>query len=1066
MKEEGCCRTSTPRQARWAAICVVLMLLSWFPTEPAAGQVQWQSGERRAMPALTAAGTATAIRAMVEPDQRRHVIVMFSEKVDANTRGRMRAAGVQLLSYLGDNTFFAVVNEPLLNDAALAGISSLRSATTTKRSFKLHPSFAAGAFPQWAVVGQASLPGGPGVEPMVGAYILFHPDVLLDEGIALAMAYGAIVRDELESINGLVIDVPLSSVSLLADTDPVQWIEPPLPPFAEVNDSNRVITQADDVQGPPDNLDGSGVTVLVYDGGYARSSHNDFGGRLTVHDSSGLSDHATHTCGTVGGDGSSSGGTYRGMAPAVDLLSYGFQYNGQDIFLYSNPGDIESDYSQAISTFGADVANNSIGTNTAINGFPCDITGNYGVTSVLIDTIVRGDGSNALFDEPFRIIWSNGNERQTTNCGDTYYTTAPPACAKNHITVGALNSNNDSMTSFSSWGPADDGRIKPDVSAPGCQSNDDGGVTSTSSASDSAYTVKCGTSMSGPTVCGLSALLLEDFRAQFPGQPDPRNSTLKVLLAHTAQDNGNPGPDHQFGYGSVRIQDALGLMRSGQFTEDSISQGETTFYQVQVDPGDPELKVTLAWDDVPGTPNIDPALVNDLDLLVTGPGGTAYPWTLDPANPGNNAVQTQADHINNIEQVYIANPAAGTWTVEVNGFDVSQGPQPYSLSGGGAVNNGLFLTVPGGTPDLLVPDTPTDIDVQITAIGESIVNGSPTLHYRDGPGPYSTATMTAMGGDIFRATLPAMACTDVPEFYFSAEGTLSGVVFNPANAPTGTYTPMVGTETVAFSDNFEADQGWTAENLGASSGDWQRGVPVDDPGWQYDPASDGDGSGQAYLTQNETGNTDVDGGAVRLTSPVFDMTGSGLSVAYEYYLRLTNTDGSDRLLVEMSSNADAGPWVVVATHDTDGGSVWRHHEMAQDDLETAGLMLTATMKIRFTANDADPQSINEAGVDGFVVSGIGCAGGLCGNGVPDPGEDCENCPQDIECPPGTECIGGICEPLCGNGVPDPGEDCENCPQDIVCPPGTECIGGICEPLCGNGVPDPGEDCANCLPDVP
>ncbi|MCH8152828.1 MAG: hypothetical protein IH830_10715 [Planctomycetes bacterium] len=89
----------------------------------------------------------------------------------------------------------------------------------------------------------------------------------------------------------------------------------------------------------------------------------------------------------------------------------------------------------------------------------------------------------------------------------------------------------------------------------------------------------------------------------------------------------------------------------------------------------------------------------------------------------------------------------------------------------------------------------------------------------------------------------------------------------------------------------------------------------------------------------------------------------------------------------------------------------------------------------------------------------------CGNGAPDPGENCQNCPADVQCPTGTECIAGMCERLCGNGVPDPGENCENCPADVQCPAGTECIAGMCERLCGNGVVDPGENCQNCPADV-
>ncbi|MCH8151005.1 MAG: hypothetical protein IH830_01365, partial [Planctomycetes bacterium] len=101
----------------------------------------------------------------------------------------------------------------------------------------------------------------------------------------------------------------------------------------------------------------------------------------------------------------------------------------------------------------------------------------------------------------------------------------------------------------------------------------------------------------------------------------------------------------------------------------------------------------------------------------------------------------------------------------------------------------------------------------------------------------------------------------------------------------------------------ETDQGWTASTANnPSSGFWQRGVPVNDPGWDYDPASDSDGSGQCYLTQNQAGNTDVDAGNVLLTSPSMDMSGGNITISYDYYLRLTNTDGGvDRMLVEINN---------------------------------------------------------------------------------------------------------------------------------------------------------------------
>jgi hypothetical protein len=648
-----------------------------------AEEIRWRSGPQQ----TTFKPAGEVARFLAEPANRapgdRRVVVQFDQPVSRAERAELAAAGVTLLNYVGDNAYFARVDDVQVDEARLATVRPLRAALPIERDWKLHPSLVADEVQPWAIVGPPEKADASD-DPMVAAYVLFHADVdLLTEGVAAVRQAGARIHSQLRSVNGLVIELPATQIKPLAEDDRVQYIEPPLPQMSAFNDSNRVITEADVVQAAPYGLDGSGISVLVYDGGTVRATHQDFGGRATVRDTSGTSDHATHVAGTVGGDGSASGGVNRGMAPNVTIESYGFEQPGglSQGFLYTDPGDIEADYSQAIDVHGVDISNNSIGTNTAPNGFPCSWEGDYGVTSTVIDTIVRGDGSNPVFNSPFRVIWANGNERSSGACGTTYLTTAPPACAKNHITVGALNSNDDSVTGFTSWGPADDGRLKPDISAPGCQSDDDFGVTSLSSSGDTAYTSKCGTSMASPTVCGLAALILQDYRAQFPATPDPRNSTLKVLFAHTAEDIVNTGPDYQTGYGSVRVERAINLMRAENFLEDTVSQGGVFSAVAAVSPSDTELKVTLAWDDVPGTPNVDPALVNDLDLHVYAPDNTRhYPWTLNPASPSNPAVRTQEDHVNNIEQVVVDNPAPGAWRIEIHGFNVPQGPQPFSLS--------------------------------------------------------------------------------------------------------------------------------------------------------------------------------------------------------------------------------------------------------------------------------------------------------------------------------------------------------------------------------------------------
>ncbi|MFO0839522.1 MAG: S8 family serine peptidase [Phycisphaerae bacterium] len=702
--------------ARFIAL-VCVGLAAW----PVNSQIQWRSG---ATPTVqrTAADRAQALADAVRAGER-HVVIQFAAPVTDELRAKLNDAGVSLQAWLSDNAFFARLNDGV--DAGMLGdIDTLTDLQRVHTIWKLHPTFARREVPTWAIVPapQNARPIAVG-ELWVAVYVLFHADVTAAESSALAAAHDALIASDLYTVNGLVLEMPLAQVELLAGSDAVMYVEPALPPQTVTNDGNRAITQANIVQAAPYGLNGAGVNVLVYDGGTALASHVDFQGRLTPRDNSGLITHATHVCGTIGGAGVANS-LYRGMAPAVTFQSYGYEQAGglHQGFLYTDPGDLQNDYNQAINVYGADISNNSIGTNTAANGFPCGWEGDYGVTDTVIDSIVRG-GLGA----PFRVIWANGNERGSARCGSTYHTTAPPACAKNHIAVGALNSNDDSVSYFTSWGPADDGRLKPDISAPGCQVGGDGGVTSCGTASNSAYITYCGTSMASPTVCGLASLVLQDFRAAHPGQPDPRNSTLKVLFAHTAQDVDAPGPDYKTGYGSVRVQRAIDFLRTGNFFEASLSQGQVNRVLAVVSPGSSELKVTLAWDDPPGTPNVTPALVNDLDIVALDPAGVQhFPWTLGGvANPAAPAVQTAADHVNNIEQVYVASPAAGVWTIEIRGFNVPVGPQPFSAcvspSYSGDCNN-------NGINDLTDIANGTSVDCNLNSIPDECELGADCNH--------------------------------------------------------------------------------------------------------------------------------------------------------------------------------------------------------------------------------------------------------------------------------------------------------------------------------------------------
>ena len=284
----------------------------------------------------------------------------------------------------------------------------------------------------------------------------------------------------------------------------------------------------------------------------------------------------------------------------------------------------------------------------------------------------------------------------------------------------------------------------------------------------------------------------------------------------------------------------------------------------------------------------------------------------------------------------------------------------------------LNIILPDGAPNILTPNQPTTFSVQISDGNQTYVPGSATLYYRYDGGAFLTSTLTPVSGDLFEATLPATGCGTTPEFYLSAEGTDRSTITSPSDAPTTVYTARVGEIVPYFEDNFETDLGWTTEIIGATNGQWQRGVPVDDDSWDYDPATDGDGSGQCYLSENQMGNTDIDNGSVRLFSPVFDMSNGG-DIEYDYYLYLTNAEGGiDRLLIEINNNGGSGSWIEIGRHDTSGGTTWRHHVITEAEIIAAGVTFTANMQVRITANDGTPQSIVEAGIDGFKVSSFEC----------------------------------------------------------------------------------------------
>jgi len=331
-------------------------------------------------------------------------------------------------------------------------------------------------------------------------------------------------------------------------------------------------------------------------------------------------------------------------------------------------------------------------------------------------------------------------------------------------------------------------------------------------------------------------------------------------------------------------------------------------------------------------------------------------------------------------------PIVLTSSGEVIGVHTHNGCSPFGGSNGGTRGDhpGLaaYLAAPqgvcaaglslvGGPLDSVSALGPTPLLAQA---GGAFVPGTATLHYSYDGGPFVAQPLLAGPNGLFSGSFPTAACGGSVRYYLSIESSVCGVLTQPPGAPSTSYSaPAVGFEFGLRSEDFEQDTGWSTSTLLAFAGAWERGVPVNDPLWGFDPLADFDGSGQCWLTQNTTGNSDVDGGSVVLTSPPLDLLGGAAVLRYAYFLFLTVEDGSDGLRVEASDSGANGPWRTVALHTTSGGTSWRTHEVRAADLASAGVAATNNLRVRFVAFDGALGTVVEAGVDAFRVVRSTCA---------------------------------------------------------------------------------------------
>jgi len=589
--------------------------------------------------------------------EKTHVLMQFYQIPNASEKIALNEThDVDLLSYVPNNAWFANIPCELASD--IIAQPNVRWIGGILPDDKISPQIRHYGVGAWAVN-----PDGT-----VKLLVTFFDDASEGEARQVIVKYGSVVAEPSPwGGNVWTVSVHENSISSLASEDAVEWIESVPPPKAIDNDGSRAALKVNTAQAAPYNLNGLGVVIAEWDIGWADGTHNDLAGRVTVGDTgSTIMDHSTHVAGTAIGNGTNSGGRLRGMAPEANLITYEWP---------DNITELDNETFDAIVNHSAVISTNSWG--YLINGTNCLLHGYYNFWSQNYDMIVDGK----LDNNTITIVFSAGNEEHDDDCPPYPWDQIlpPGSTAKNTIAVGATYSDTNEHTYFSSRGPTDDGRIKPDVCAPGAQIGGDWGINST--IPGQSYAVKLGTSMSAPAVSGCAALIYQDYRSTHSAI-NPTPAMVKALLIHTADDPGNTGPDYTYGWGLVNATAAADVIRSDNnpvqtLFEGVVNNSEVDTYNVYA-PAGVELKATLVWTDEQGTVAAAKALVNDLDLKITKSGSTHYPWLLDPANPGSPAT-TGVDSINNVEQILIDASTSDTYTITVTGTSIPMEPQPYSL---------------------------------------------------------------------------------------------------------------------------------------------------------------------------------------------------------------------------------------------------------------------------------------------------------------------------------------------------------------------------------------------------
>jgi uncharacterized repeat protein (TIGR01451 family) len=531
-------------------------------------------------------------------------------------------------------------------------------------------------------------------------------------------------------------------------------------------------------------LDGSGITIGVADTGL-NLTHGDFTGRVAqaisypiAYDTyggcsvvnTGLEDgvedlntgHGTHVTGSLAGSGYRSGGTFRGMAYDAAIIFQALEVwtdfvdTCQDGYRLSGiPLDVgvllEDAYARGVRVHndswgrpaGGDYYEDASRFDQHIFQHPDLLVtvaaGNYGKDTNR-DGFVDPDSISSLGSAK-NVLSIGASDNERDEGGWSSYTWFYLGYPTDPTKTDLMSDNAGELAAFSSRGPTADGRIKPDLVAPGTNiisaraQNAD--YLDNWGAYDEYYMYNGGTSMAAPLAAGAAALVREYYIEKML-LANPSAALIKATLINTAVDMpgygnpsyeaGQPIPNVHEGWGRIDVGAAVTTgARQVQDNWIGLATNGAQTTQFQVESGVP-FKVTLVWSDKEAVPNAAKTLVNDLDLQVTAPDGTLYLGNVFSGGWSGSDPESSADKTNNVENVYIHFPTAGIWRVTVRGANVPNGPQPFALVVDGSLVPFSTPQVASITPGMGLNDAPVE---GVTITGSSLLGNTTVKLVKD-----------------------------------------------------------------------------------------------------------------------------------------------------------------------------------------------------------------------------------------------------------------------------------------------------------------------------------------------